>query len=200
MEQSKKSEITRNKILASAEREFSQKGFAAARVDEIAENAGVNKRMVYAHFASKEGLYKSVLSIVYARRAEYEKEIEIMEFDSSDSIRRAITMYFDFLIKNESFVRLILWENLEYARFFEAEKGMLLGGIEILLEKGKEKGFIRPDLDIKQTALSCNTFCFSTFSNIHTLSKLLGEDLTEQEQLNKRKEHVADVLVSYIMN
>lgn len=199
MEQSKKSEITRNKILISAEKEFSQKGFAAARVDEIAENAGVNKRMVYAHFESKEGLYKSVLQIVYSRRAEYEKQLESMEFDSEECLRRAITVYFDFLLNNESFVRLILWENLEYAKYMDEGKSVLLSGIELLLEKGREKGIVRQDIDIKQTALSCNTFCFSAFSNAHTLSKMLGEDLTSEENLNKRREHIADVLVNYIV-
>ena len=53
-----KSEITKAKILASSEFEFSEKGFFGARIDEIAERAGVNKRMIYEHFESKENLYR----------------------------------------------------------------------------------------------------------------------------------------------
>ena len=32
-----------------------------ARVDRIAERAGVNKRMIYHHFGSKEGVYQAIL-------------------------------------------------------------------------------------------------------------------------------------------
>ena len=198
MEKKKKSEITRTKILTAAEKVFVEKGFAAANVDVISQNAGVNKRMVYAHFGSKEGLYKYVLQMVYARRAEYEKQLALIDFDSPDCIRQAITMYFDFLMKNESFVRLLLWENLDYARHIDQGEEGFWSGIEILLEKGRKHGLVRPDIDIKQTALSCNMFCFSAFSNLHTLSKILAQDLTDTQSLHARREHIADVLVRFI--
>ena len=61
MEQSKKSAITRKKILKAAEEEFSANGLSAARVDSIAHRAGVNKQLIYAHFSSKENLYSVIL-------------------------------------------------------------------------------------------------------------------------------------------
>ena len=76
MTQIEKSEITKNKILAAAESEFSEKGIWGARIDTIATIAGVNKRMIYEHFESKEKLYKTVLAEVYARLAEYDKASE----------------------------------------------------------------------------------------------------------------------------
>jgi len=179
--------------------EFSEKGLAAARVDDIAELAAVNKRMVYAHFGSKEGLYKEVLKIVYSRLAQYEEKILTMEFTEPSAVREAIVMYFDFLKNNKSFVRLVLWENLEYAKYVESEDGVLFKGIEKLLEKGKDSGFVKSDIDIKQTAMSCNLFCFSAFSNVYTLSRMLGEDLSSEEEMDKRINHVADVLSEYIL-
>lgn len=199
LEQSKKSLITRTKILEAAEEQFAEKGLAAARVDEIALLAGVNKRMVYAHFESKEGLYKAVLKIVYARIADFETSIEDLDFTGSDSVKQVIHMYFDFLMNNNSFVRLLLWENLEYARNIEESGISLFGGIEKLIEKGVKKGLVRPDIDIKQTVMSCNLFCFSAFSNVHTLSKLTCSELACDEELRKRCSHVADVLANYIV-
>jgi TetR/AcrR family transcriptional regulator len=52
---------TRRRILAAAEREFSAKGLAGARVDAIARRAGVNKRMLYHYFGNKEALYRAVM-------------------------------------------------------------------------------------------------------------------------------------------
>jgi AcrR family transcriptional regulator len=50
------------RILDVAIGEFSRKGLAGARVDEIARRAGVNKQLLYYYFKSKEGLFNAVLS------------------------------------------------------------------------------------------------------------------------------------------
>lgn len=50
-------ERTKARILDAAKVEFGQKGFAAARVSDIAERAGVNKQLISYYFGGKEGLY-----------------------------------------------------------------------------------------------------------------------------------------------
>ena len=59
----KKSEQTRNKILSAALDEFASKGFAGTRMDQIAHVAGVNKAMIYYHFASKEDLFNGMFRL-----------------------------------------------------------------------------------------------------------------------------------------
>ena len=199
MEQSKKSAITRQKILDSAEAEFAQNGLAAARVDAIAKNAGVNKQLIYAHFQSKENLYSVILSEVYIRLSEYEKVLSESSFTGMETIRMIVMEYFKFLMDNPSFVRLMLWENLNGAAYVGDVKISLFAGAEKLLKQGVENGFLRKDLDIEQTAMSLNMFCFSAFSNIHTMSKLLGKDLSIQAELEKRADHIYEVLVKYIL-
>ena len=52
---------TRDAVFKAAAQEFGEGSYEAARVDRIAERAGVNKAMLYYHFSSKEGLYVEVL-------------------------------------------------------------------------------------------------------------------------------------------
>ena len=54
----------RDLILESALDEFSIHGFAGARINSIATRAGLNVRMVYHYFGSKEGLYQAALAHV----------------------------------------------------------------------------------------------------------------------------------------
>ena len=54
----------RNQILRVAEQEFEQFGFAGARMQRIADMAGVPKANVHYYFASKTALYDAVLSNV----------------------------------------------------------------------------------------------------------------------------------------
>jgi len=58
--QSQQGVQSQNIIRAAAE-EFAERGFAWARVDEIARRAGVNKAMLYYHVGDKAALYEKVV-------------------------------------------------------------------------------------------------------------------------------------------
>lgn len=198
MEQKKKSALTRQKILSSAEYEFAEKGPAAARVDEIAARAGVNKQLLYVHFTNKECLYTAVLDNAYSRLEICEEALGKISFTGPDSIREIILSYFNFLSENPSFVRLLLWENLNYAKNSDNLHTTLFSGVRKLLQGAVADGHIRAELDIEQIIISMNMFCFSAFSNIYTVSKLLGKDLSQKTELDKRAVHISDVICGYI--
>ena len=48
---------TRERLLDAATRVFAAKGYRGAAVDDVAEEAGLTKGAVYAHFRTKEALY-----------------------------------------------------------------------------------------------------------------------------------------------
>jgi AcrR family transcriptional regulator len=56
-----KAAARRQAILAAALDEFSARGFAAARLDDVAERAGVAKGTIYLHFADKEALFQEIV-------------------------------------------------------------------------------------------------------------------------------------------
>ncbi len=51
---------TREKILQAAIEEFSEHGFAGARVSSIAKRAGVNQQLISYYFDGKAGLYQAI--------------------------------------------------------------------------------------------------------------------------------------------
>ena len=53
-------ERTKARIIEAATAEFEAKGFAGARVSEIAARAGVNQQLIAYYFDGKEGLYREV--------------------------------------------------------------------------------------------------------------------------------------------
>ena len=48
-------------ILKAALDEFSERGFAAARLDDVARRAGVAKGTIYLHFKDKEALFQELV-------------------------------------------------------------------------------------------------------------------------------------------
>jgi TetR/AcrR family transcriptional regulator len=53
-------ERTKGRILDTAVEVFSAKGYAGARVAEIADRAGVNKQLISYYFGGKKGLYQEI--------------------------------------------------------------------------------------------------------------------------------------------
>ncbi|HEX7694089.1 MAG TPA: helix-turn-helix domain-containing protein, partial [Sphingomonas sp.] len=74
-------------MLDVARQEFANKGLAGARIDEIAERTNTSKRMIYYHFASKEGLYRAVLEEAYTRIRETETAMPIETMGAEEALK-----------------------------------------------------------------------------------------------------------------
>jgi AcrR family transcriptional regulator len=100
------------RILDAAEKLFSEKGFAATSVQEIADTAKVNKAMIFYYFSSKEDLLTAAVERVISG---IEKAIQTYFEDKKDKLEGIdmfINFYVDYLAKNRAFVRLMMWEML----------------------------------------------------------------------------------------
>lgn len=64
-------ERSRRLLLDAALEEFSAKGYAGARVQDIADRAGVNKQLINYYFGGKEGLYRAINQRWLEREAEF---------------------------------------------------------------------------------------------------------------------------------
>ena len=61
-------EDRRAQIVAAAFAEFGEKGFDAARLDDVARRAGIAKGTIYLHFADKAALFREMMERVIAAR------------------------------------------------------------------------------------------------------------------------------------
>jgi AcrR family transcriptional regulator len=105
---------TRGKLLLAATAEFAAHGAAGARIDRIAEAAGVNKRMIYAYFGNKERLFETVLEHSLAQLAE---AVPL----TADDLPGYAGRLFDYLVDHPERHRLALWRTLEGSPLIEAE-------------------------------------------------------------------------------
>lgn len=101
-----KGEATRQRILAAATAEFAQHGIAGARVDRIAEAAGSNKALLYAHFGTKDQLFDAVFA------AAMQSIMEVVPISADDLADWAVRLYDEYLDRPE-LIRLATWARLE---------------------------------------------------------------------------------------
>lgn len=197
------SQKSKEDILKAAEEEFSDKGLHGARVDEIAHKAEINKRMIYEYYGSKVDLYKAVLVEVYSRLSRQELGLLSKEESCTDKIRNIIHLYFDFLKDNPSYVNMILWENLNKGKYIQEidlsqVKDSTLDLLRKVINEGKRDGSFKATMNTEQLVLSLLTYTFSYFSNRYTLSKLMGRNLDEDDNIRQRAENVTEMFLSYM--
>src|SRR5262245_14872026 len=77
-------------ILRAAMAEFSERGLAGARVDQIAERAGINKKLIYYYFGNKEKLFLAVLETTYADIREAERALNLEALAPADAVRKLV--------------------------------------------------------------------------------------------------------------
>jgi len=197
-------EKSKRDILTAAEKLFAGKGIYGTRMDEIAKEANINKRMLYEYFGNKEDLYKAVLIEVYGRLEIGEMGVLSDKIGAQEAIGQLIQLYFKFLKENTTYVNLLQWENLNEGRYvkeadFTGIKDPTLVLLRKIINEGKEEGVFKESVDTEQVIVSLLTFIFSYFSNRFTLGKLLGRTLDDEESIEKRTEHVIEMFLSYLV-
>lgn len=96
---------TKARIFQAAADEFAARGFDGARMDKIAELAGINKRMIYVYWGDKQELYHEILR--QKVRAMHEVFTTDWGSPAADLVR-----YFEATLAERELLRFIQWEAL----------------------------------------------------------------------------------------
>lgn len=104
--QTQRSDATKRALLRAARDEFARYGLAGARVDRIADTAGVNKERIYGLFGSKDKLFDVIL--IDTMREFLDVVQPLADTDPGDYVAKL----FDYHRDNPQLLRLLLWEGL----------------------------------------------------------------------------------------
>jgi AcrR family transcriptional regulator len=117
--QKARTEATRKKLLAAAEKTFARDGFEAARLEDIASVAGYTRGAFYANFKSKEDIFFALLEQWVARRIAEVAELLAREETPAKRLR-ALREHYVQLAKDRRLVLLSLEFKLFAIRHPEA--------------------------------------------------------------------------------
>lgn len=133
-------ERSRERLLAAALEEFAARGFAGARVQDIATRAGVNKQLITYYFGGKEGL----IHALRRRWLEMEEGFARPELP----LDTLIAEYLRATLAEPQLARLLVWTGLESAANPELATGSGLGANDIAeLQRRQSTGELASDLD-----------------------------------------------------
>jgi AcrR family transcriptional regulator len=193
-------------ILAAARDEFAEHGLGGARVDRIAERAGLNKRLIYYYFEDKERLFQAVLEQAYRDIRAEEAKLHLAELDPATAVRRLVEFTWDYFIAHPEFLTLLNSANLHKGRHLAQSdrarqlNSPLVEALGTVLERGRRAGVFRGGVDPVQLYVSIAGLAYFYLSNSHTLSAIFGRDLLSPKARSERLSHMTEVILGYLLH
>ncbi|MFH1319228.1 MAG: TetR/AcrR family transcriptional regulator [Bacteroidota bacterium] len=97
-------------ILEAAKKVFLKKGNAGARMQEIADEAGINKALLHYYYRSKEKLFRAVFRVVFSKLMPKIAEVISSDLPLFEKIEIFTEKYIDVLSRNPLIPMFILQE------------------------------------------------------------------------------------------
>lgn len=186
------------RIVQTAEALFSERGYDAVSVSDIAAGAGISKSTVFHHFETKEELYFAVMRHSATRFAAVLDELEQQPAGTVEQIRRFAQAHMQCILENEASVRLALRDMLSDATDRSRAMGerVFAGNFERIvatIRGAQEAGHLRPEVHPAMVALlliASDVFFFQARAVISALPHVDFADTPE-----RYSEMMADIIL-----
>jgi TetR/AcrR family transcriptional regulator, cholesterol catabolism regulator len=103
--------MTRESILEAAAQIFSEKGFHAASMQDIAEAVRLQKASLYHHVSSKQEILLSILDQTLDLLIERMNEVLSLDLPTDQKLRRAMICYLQILTEHHDLASVLLFEH-----------------------------------------------------------------------------------------
>ncbi|KXO01192.1 TetR family transcriptional regulator [Aequorivita aquimaris] len=202
MAKTNKNQDTEGQILDAAKNVFQKKGMDGARMQEIADAAGINKAMLHYYYRSKQLLFEAVFSNAFSLLAPQLNKILNDDSSIEEKVKNFTHNYISFIIKHPYLPNFIIQELNRNPKFFEK---IQQNAAFPTLEKFKnqvneevEKGILKP---INGEQLFINIISLNIFPFVATpLIKgfLKFDDKGFKQLMEQRKTAVSEFIINSI--
>ncbi|MBA4275854.1 TetR/AcrR family transcriptional regulator [Flavobacterium sp.] len=193
---------TEEKIFNAARIVFQKKGFAGARMQEIADEAGINKAMLHYCFKNKQLLFEAVFMNAFSQLAPQIKEIFTSGESVFDKIKKFTHSYISFVIHNPYLPQFIIQEmnnNPAFVMSFLNNENRPNPTLLITqIEKEIADGIIKP---VNPKQLLMDVFSMTVFpfaAQILAKGMLQISDAEFNQMMEERKTSIAEQIINSI--
>lgn len=202
MDKLKKDLQTEKRILESARKIFHKKGFSGTRMQEIADDAGINKAMLHYYFRNKQKLFDAIFIEGIEKIFPKIKELLSVQMPIFEKIRFFVKSYITLLQENYYLPNFIINEvnqnpNL-LLELINKNKSFILDKFYSDVVEAKKKNLII-DVEFPMLVTNIVSLCIFPILAKPFLTIVLGLNENEyQEFIEKRKTEVAEFIIKAI--
>ena len=189
---------TEEQIFKAAQKVFQEKGFAGARMQEIAEEADINKSMLHYYYRSKENLFLSVFQNSVRKFFPQLASILESEKELKEKVGEIVEFYFQIFSENPSLPAFVVHEmNQHPDRFREFIRSMDLSVPDRFIRQLQteiEEGRLRP-IKPSQFLVNIVSLCMMPVIAKNMVQTLFSMDEGEyRDFLDERRELIPKII------
>ena len=189
-------------ILNAAKRIFQQKGMQGARMQEIADEAGINKALLHYYFRSKQLLFEAVFKHAFLILAPQLNNVINEDTSLFEKIEKFSANYISFIIKHPYLPNFIIQElnrNPEFINnLIEKNQFPSIEKFKLQVVENIKNGTIKP-IDPSQLFINLISLNVLPFLAAPLLKGFLNIDNDDYQQLlENRKTEVSDFIINAI--
>ncbi len=194
---------TEDKILAAAKEIFIQKGYAGARMQEIADRAGMNKGLLHYYFKNKDKLFSAVFMEAFRKFAPRLNQIFEADMPLFEKIETYVDEYMDILLQNPMIPSFVIHELNQRQEEFVQE---IMSNKDrpnpmkliVQIQSEVQKGNIR-DINPLHLVMNMISMCVFPFVASPLLKQLLQMDQkTYLQFMELRKKEISTFIIESI--
>jgi TetR/AcrR family transcriptional regulator len=194
---------TRQRLLDAGEREFAARGFAGARLREIAETAGVQPALIHHYFTDKQGLYRAVLDRALLPTSTQSLTLLGSLHDLESLLTGFIELLLRFYSANKNLLAILRHEALSGSSILdELTRERTLPVIEALsrfLAERQAAGEVRADIPLDEIILAGMSMVVYPFVDEGLLQVVMPSVvLRDEATLERRKQAIVKLLLDSI--
>lgn len=189
-------------ILNAAITIFQKKGMAGARMQEIADEANINKAMLHYYFRNKQLLFEAVFMQAFQKFAPHINSIFNSDATVFEKINEFAESYISFVIENPYLPTFLIQEiniNPDFAStFFTSHSAPNPALFEKQIAKEIEKGILKPVVP-KQLLLNLFSLCAFPFVGSGLVKGILKLDKKSfHSAMEERKKLIPELIINSI--
>ncbi len=191
---------TQKRLLDAAEREFAQRGYAGARLKDIAAGAGVQTTLIHHYFDDKAGLYRAVLERALLPTQEESYNLLSTRTDFEGLVRGFVSMLIRFYATHRNLLSIMRHEAVigseVLPEILRERLAPVAAAVTRMVSEKQERGEIRkdlPSLDLVVLTLSMAVYPFVDGAWLEAV--MPGAVPTDDDALQRRCDTITALLL-----
>jgi len=155
-------------IMEAAYRVFSEKGYHSTRIEDIAVETGMAQGLFYRYFDNKLDLFSQIIDMIIVRitagvMSDAPGTSDTLE-EYTEQLERAVDNLFDIFVEDPIISKLLFYEARSVDdtvnKKIQDALDLFADFSSQYIKDGISKGFLRPDIELRETAYAFNALIF----------------------------------------
>ena len=189
------------RIIEAAKHEFCKAGLSGAKLETIAQRAGVSKQLIHHYYRTKPGLYVAVANEISAAAINDLSQLRYEDYAPAEGLRQFLYGIFDLYVRFPFMAGLVIDANLHGGEHFPECRQLILRSpvlmerLTHIIERGQREGFFKPALNISAAMSAAVLVTTGGFTSGTSVSALAAFDFSDSDNVKFWREYSVDFVL-----